>query len=375
MAYDAENVKELDVTTPTEGSSYIPELNNSDREIKRVIKNQFAVVSKSANYTLTSAESVVICTAGIQITLPSAGSVAGSGSTKHYWIKNSSSSTVTVVGSVDGESNPTISAGAAMHIFSDGSAWYKGILGKEAPIAHASSHVSGGSDSIKLDDLAAPDDNTDLNISTSAHGLCPKAPNDTGKFLRGDGTWAAPPSTPTGNNYVDHAFVTDPVFCPYDAHAGTISATQALTANRAYWIPFIPKFTFSIAALGVYITTGASAKHIQVGIYDATAAGKPNSRLKYVNLEADYVGGAIDLATEELTAGKVYYLAAWSDGAPSVRSVDAGNIPNILGHALESSSKLTGLYVDNISGGLPSDASGYTFNNSASGQPEAFFEI
>ena len=41
----------------------------------------------------------------------------------------------------------------------------------------------------KLDDLASPDDNTDLNVSTSAHGLCPKAPNDATKFLDGTGAW------------------------------------------------------------------------------------------------------------------------------------------------------------------------------------------
>jgi hypothetical protein len=44
----------------------------------------------------------------------------------------------------------------------------------------------------KLDDLATPDDNTDLNVSTSAHGLVPKAPNDVLKFLRGDATWDTP---------------------------------------------------------------------------------------------------------------------------------------------------------------------------------------
>jgi hypothetical protein len=374
MSYNAENIKELDTSTPTEGASYIPELNDSDREIKRVIKNQFAIVSKSSNYTLTYAESVVVCTAAIQITLPAASSVAGSGSTKHYWIKNSSAGTVTVVGTVDSESNPTISAGAAMHIFSDGSAWYKGILGKEAPIAHASSHISGGSDSIKLDDLAAPDDTTDLDVSTSAHGLCPKAPNDTSKYLRGDGTWAAAPSTPSGYNYVDHAFVTDPVFCPYHGHAGTITGTVELVAQRTYWMPFIPRFTFSIVALGTYITTGDPGKYIQVGIYDATSAGKPDTRLEYVILEAGYTGGALDYVSEELTAGQVYYLAIWSDGEPGVRSINADDIINVLGHALSSASVLTGLYVD-ISGGLPADASGYTFNPSASDQPECFFKI
>lgn len=43
------------------------------------------------------------------------------------------------------------------------------------PTAHAASHQSGGTDSIKLDDLAAPDDNTDLDASTTKHGLAVKA--------------------------------------------------------------------------------------------------------------------------------------------------------------------------------------------------------
>ncbi|HPD11241.1 MAG TPA: hypothetical protein PLN56_09650, partial [Methanoregulaceae archaeon] len=33
-------------------------------------------------------------------------------------------------------------------------------------------------------------DVTTLDVSTSKHGFCPKAPNDTSKYLRGDGTWA-----------------------------------------------------------------------------------------------------------------------------------------------------------------------------------------
>ena len=49
------------------------------------------------------------------------------------------------------------------------------IDGEEVIISpHASDHISGGDDAIKLDDLAAPDDNTDLDTSESAHGLCPK---------------------------------------------------------------------------------------------------------------------------------------------------------------------------------------------------------
>lgn len=57
-----------------------------------------------------------------------------------------------------------------------------------AQLAHAARHASGGADAIKLDDLAAPDDNTDLNASTTKHGLMQKYPN-TAQALKGDGTW------------------------------------------------------------------------------------------------------------------------------------------------------------------------------------------
>jgi hypothetical protein len=44
----------------------------------------------------------------------------------------------------------------------------------------------------KLDDFAAPDDNTDLNATTGAHGLLPKLGGGTTDFLRADGAWAPP---------------------------------------------------------------------------------------------------------------------------------------------------------------------------------------
>lgn len=54
---------------------------------------------------------------------------------------------------------------------------------------HNARHELGGADAIKLDDLSTPDDNTDLDFSTSLHGLVPKGPDD-GTFLRADGNWA-----------------------------------------------------------------------------------------------------------------------------------------------------------------------------------------
>lgn len=70
------------------------------------------------------------------------------------------------------------------------------LTAARTPTAHASMHKSGGSDAIKLDELAAPTDVTTLNVTTVAHGLIPKLPNDSNKYLNGIGTY----TTPSGTN-------------------------------------------------------------------------------------------------------------------------------------------------------------------------------
>lgn len=72
----------------------------------------------------------------------------------------------------------------------DHSIYYNQARGdaRYAQLAHAARHASGGADAIKIDDLAAGDDNTDLNASTSKHGLMQKYPN-TAQALKGDGSW------------------------------------------------------------------------------------------------------------------------------------------------------------------------------------------
>jgi hypothetical protein len=61
------------------------------------------------------------------------------------------------------------------------------------PSAHATSHKSGGSDAIKLDELAAPTDVTTLNATTSAHGLMPKGDGNAVHFYSGALTQVSPP--------------------------------------------------------------------------------------------------------------------------------------------------------------------------------------
>ncbi len=51
---------------------------------------------------------------------------------------------------------------------------------------------------MKLDDLIVSDDNTDLNASTSKHGLLKKLSNVATEYLNGQGNWSTPPDTDTG---------------------------------------------------------------------------------------------------------------------------------------------------------------------------------
>jgi hypothetical protein len=89
----------------------------------------------------------------------------------------------------------------------------------QTPLAHKTSHQDEGTDEIsvtglsglladdqhvldaevvsaaktvKLDDFAAPDDNTDLDASTSKHGLAPKGTTGTTQYWRQDWTVATP---------------------------------------------------------------------------------------------------------------------------------------------------------------------------------------
>lgn len=61
--------------------------------------------------------------------------------------------------------------------------------GQSGSAYHDASLLTGTAGSIKLDDWATPDDNTDLNASTTRHGLLRKLDNTATNFLDGTGAW------------------------------------------------------------------------------------------------------------------------------------------------------------------------------------------
>jgi hypothetical protein len=104
---------------------------------------------------------------------------------------------------------------------------------------------------IKLDDFATPDDNTDLNATTTHHGLLPKLSNNTRQFLRGDGTWATFASVTAS---------------PTAAAGSTTSDAAPLAATNTTFI------TSDSTAKGVKLPTGAAGDIMEIINNSSTAA-------------------------------------------------------------------------------------------------------
>jgi hypothetical protein len=123
------------------------------------------------------------------------------------------------------------------------------------PLSHNTSHQSGGLDSIKLDDLAVPDDNTDLDATITHHGLLPKLGGGSTNFLRADGTWAAPASSVDTNTRL-FTFV---------LHRGDNATVGANKTNK-----LIADKSYTINKVYAYATTGPTGTAL---IFDVNLNG------------------------------------------------------------------------------------------------------
>ena len=90
------------------------------------------------------------------------------------------------------------------------------VTDAEKVVIGNTSGTNTGDQTLPTDATIATTDVTTNNVSTTKHGWTPKAPNDTSKFLRGDGTWA---TTPGGSE----AFPVGAVFIAVvDTNPGTL---------------------------------------------------------------------------------------------------------------------------------------------------------
>lgn len=114
---------------------------------------------------------------------------------------------------------------------------------------------------VKLDDWAEPDDNTDLNATTTKHGLMQKYPGGGTNYLREDGSWAAPSGSgaPTSAKYI------------VQQSDATLSAEQAIgDLTTGILKGTTGTGVISIAVLGDFPSpTGTGFAHATAGVMDA----------------------------------------------------------------------------------------------------------
>lgn len=245
------------------------------------------------------------------------------------------------------------------------------------PTAHKTSHQSGGSDAIKLDDLAAPDDNTDLNVSTSLHGLVPKAPNGKGKFLRGDAAWALSPAQAAagiqmlgGQTGSLTCYHTSPV-CRWGYNTSSPASGTILA------VPYLPpRRGGTIDRIAAVVTTGESGKNCRLAIYDCVSVTDiyPNALQAESGAISIAAAGMVtyDLGTPlVLDPEKVYWLALNTDGVSTGRYHfwSAGDMAPLLGFS-SAGGWQCGLYYSSAFGAFPA-----TFSASASIYTAASFFV
>jgi hypothetical protein len=162
------------------------------------------------------------------------------------------------------------------------------------------SPIGAATTSTKIDDFAAPDDNTDLNASTTAHGLCPKGDNDTDHFLRGDLTWA----TPAGGG----GSLYELVKCKGNlSSASFANAESALVWNS----PAIGSGSSNVSISGSEITIDTA------GTYKFTVALRTDSNNRTELFVKTYIdtGGGLTEDTDEIVSDYVSRDADQDTGA------------------------------------------------------------
>lgn len=127
VVYNATIPKNLDVTTPPEG--FPPrDVNDSIREIKTVLKNQYAILSVGTDTTLTGTSTFIIgsSTTALTLNFPAASSIAQGTCTKEYVILNRNTGTITLNIAVEGiTGSPTVSRNNDFLLYTDGTTWYE----------------------------------------------------------------------------------------------------------------------------------------------------------------------------------------------------------------------------------------------------------
>jgi hypothetical protein len=162
------------------------------------------------------------------------------------------------------------------------------------PTNHASFHKSGGADAIKLDELAAPTDVTTLNVSTSVHGLVPKATGVGTQFLDGTGGWSTPAGTGGAGD------MTASTYAAGTGSANTHTVDHALYADAAPYSGITGKPTLGTAS-AKDIPASGDASSTQVVYGTDTRLTNGRTPTSHAGTHASGGGDAVTLVKAQIS--------------------------------------------------------------------------
>jgi collagen type I alpha len=120
------------------------------------------------------------------------------------FVKAPGSGGALTTGAIAGSDLPAMSASAQGAVPATGTPSGKFLKDDASWGFPTAADVGAATTATALDTFGAPTDNTNLNATTSAHGLMQKYPGGGTTFLRDDGTWQVPPGSytpPTGTGF------------------------------------------------------------------------------------------------------------------------------------------------------------------------------
>lgn len=153
------------------------------------------------------------------------------------------------------------------------------------------------------------------------------------------------------------------------------TGSGTLTGNRIYMVPIIVprRRTYSTYAINVTVLSGSTV--IRLGLYNCNSSFQPTTKLDEAasTVDTSTGTGAVAVVTKAFGANQdlkpgAYFIAAVSDGGPSVTRYSTANNP-IAGVRFSGTSVMmnTGRYRDAGASTLPADESAQTYTNAAAG--------
>ena len=221
--------------------------------------------------------------------------------------------------------------------------WY--LSNDTLPRLHGALHQAGAADEIKLDNLAAPDDNTDLDATIGRHGLLPKLSNNVLEFFNGVGAFTVPGGATSGANQ-------------YIIKAATVTTSQALLGDgEVYRVDPPPAAGLTTLTLP---DGGVAAAGTIVRVFFITDAPVAPNNVLFDSVGANFLwdGASVANFTSDFRVGQFleFTLNKPTGGTFWVVSANAGLDSHAARHAVGAEDALDVTTLAGYPGGTPADA-------------------